>query len=144
MLFRSQNLSSTRPALIRSSAKAGQAVKVVDPSVTKAATLLRTRPQIRASKPKGLRSSSNPSDSGTNTGRFDASGVSKRIFSNPSSPKTLPIGFTSSSLSGECSDFFWGKPWREDESYVFLFYTLYRRCQQFDIIDDGQIGRAHV
>ena len=94
----SQNLSSTRPALTRSSAKAGHAVKMVDPSMSKAATLLRTRPQIHATKPKGLRSSSNPSDSGTNTGRFDASGVSKRIFSNPSSPKTLPIGFTSNSL----------------------------------------------
>ena len=48
----SQNLSSTRPALTRSSAKAGHAVKVVDPSVPKAATLLRTRPQIRATKPR--------------------------------------------------------------------------------------------
>ena len=99
-----QNLSNTRPALTRSSAKAGQAVKVVDPSVPKAATLLRTRPQIRATKPKGSRSSSNPSDLGTNTGRFNTSGVSKRIFSNPSSPKTLPLGFTSSSLFSKGSD----------------------------------------
>ena len=48
----SQNLSSTRPALTRSSARAGPAVKVVDPSVTKAATLLRTWPQIRATLEK--------------------------------------------------------------------------------------------
>ena len=47
----SQNLSSTQPALTPSSARTGHAVKVVDPSVTKAATLLRTRPQIRATKP---------------------------------------------------------------------------------------------
>ena len=99
-----QNLSNTRPALTRSSAKAGQAVKVVDPSVPKAATLLRNRPQIRATKPKGSRSSSNLSDLGTNTGCFDASGVSKRIFSNPSSPKTLPLGVTPSSLFGKGSD----------------------------------------
>ena len=46
----SQNLSSTQPALTQSSARAGPAVKVVDPSVTKASTLLRTRPQIRATK----------------------------------------------------------------------------------------------
>ena len=48
-----QNLSNTQPALTRSSAKAGQAVKVVDPSVPKAATLLRNWPQICATKPKG-------------------------------------------------------------------------------------------
>ena len=37
----SKNLSSTQPALTQSSARAGHAVEVVDPSVTKAATLLR-------------------------------------------------------------------------------------------------------
>ena len=99
-----QNLSNTRPALTRSSANAGQAVKVVDPSVPIAATLLRNWPQIHATKPNGSRSSSNLSDFGTNTGRFDASGVSKRIFSIPSSPKTSPLGVTPSSLFGKGSD----------------------------------------
>ena len=74
------------------------------PFVTKAATLLRTWPQIHATKSKGSRSVSNPSDLGTNTGRFNASGVSKKIFSTPSSPKTLPLGLTSSSLFGSSSD----------------------------------------
>ena len=62
------------------------------------------RRSLRATKSKGSRSVSNLSDSGTNTGRFDASGVSKKIFSTPSSPKTLPLGFTFSSLFGEGSD----------------------------------------
>ena len=100
----SKDLSSTQPALTRSKARAGRVVKVVNPSVTKAATLLRTRPQIRATKPKGSRSISNLFDLGTNTGRFDASVVSKKIFSTPTSPKTLPLDKTSSSLFGKGSD----------------------------------------
>ena len=140
-----QNLSNTRPALTQSSAKAGQAVKVVDPSVPKAATLLRTRPQIRATKPKGTRSSSNPSDSGTNTGRFDASGVSKRIFSYPSSPKNLPLGFTSSFLFGKGSDLSSGvSPGGKMRAMSFFFTPSTDNVNGSTSSDDGLSKEADV
>ena len=90
--------------------------------MTKAATLLRTRPQIRATKPYGSRSVSNLFDLGTNTGRFDISRVSKKIFSTPPSPKTLPLGKTSSSLFGKGSDLSSGvSPGRRMRAMSFFF-----------------------
>ena len=131
----SQSLSNTRPALTRSRVKAGRAVKVVDPTVPKAATLLRYRPQNRATNTKGQSPVSNLFDFRNNTGRSDASGVGIKLFSSPDSPKTLPLGKTSSSLFSEVSGFSPGVSLGgEDQNCVLPFLTLARSCQRFVVI----------